>query len=121
MPSLTPSHKFLLDENVRIELSKLLISEGFDVKLAPKSSADKTLASISLKEGRILVTNDGDFSRYSSDKVFSVVLLKIPQKSVEDLKSSFANLLIGLREFKNQLVILETGRWRSVKLGSTIK
>ena len=63
MSSLTPNLKFLVDENVRTELSRFLRIQGFDFKLAPKGASDKQLALISKTEKRILVTNDEDFLR----------------------------------------------------------
>lgn len=49
MSSSIPKVQFLLDENVRKELSTFLKEMGYSVKLAPKGSSDEILATISLK------------------------------------------------------------------------
>ena len=75
------SPKFLLDENVRRNLYQFLQEEGRDVKLAPKGSSDSALARVSLEERMVFVTNDADFTECSRDEIFSVVWLKIPQRT----------------------------------------
>lgn len=109
--SIPKSIKFLLDENVRIELYKLLESLGIDIKLSPKGTTDVKLAEISLKEKRIFVTNDQDFIEYPKDKIFSVIWLKIPQNDPNELVSSFKKLLDENHLFNGRLIILEPGKW----------
>lgn len=116
MSSSTPGPKFLLDENVRIELAKLLDSQGLDFKPAPKGSTDKLLASASKKEKRVLVTNDEDFALYPKDKIFSVVWLRIPQDKPNELISSFSKLLKDLNDFSGKLVVLSSGKWEEFPL-----
>lgn len=58
MQSSVRTRKFLLDENVRIELYRFLKRKGNDVKILGKSVSDEQLAAVSKKEQRILVTND---------------------------------------------------------------
>ena len=52
---------------------------GFSARIAPKGASDETLAQMSIKEKRVIVTNDEDFSEYPKSTVFSVVWLRIPQ------------------------------------------
>src|SRR3989344_7042374 len=117
MSSSTPSHKFLLEENVHRKLYQFLKTHSFDVKLAPKSSSDKQIANISKIEGRMLVTNDEDFIEYSKDKVFSVVWLRIAQNDIEALIVSFKELLEKYRTFSGRLIILKEKGWDDFKLG----
>ncbi|MEK6860878.1 MAG: DUF5615 family PIN-like protein, partial [Nanoarchaeota archaeon] len=93
MPSLTPDLKLLLDENVRIELSRFLKTQGFNFTFAPKGATDKQLALISKKEQRILVTNDEDFQWFTKDEIYSVIWLWIPQNDPKSLISSFKKLI----------------------------
>lgn len=111
-----PSHKFLLDENVKKALLRLLKSNVFDVKLALKGSTDTEIARISKKEKRILVTNDEDFQWYTKDQVYSVVLLKIPQADSTGLISSFEKLLKEFNNFPGKIVLLETDKWTDYPL-----
>lgn len=116
MSSLTPSHRFLLDENVRSDLYKFLMLRGLDVTTAPRSAPDSLLASLSKKEKRILVTNDEDFGGYTEDKLFSVVLLKIPQNNGQILIDSFTKMLSECDNFVSKLIVLKVGAWKAVPL-----
>ena len=111
MPSLTPTLKFLLDENVKTVLFKYLKSEGFDVKLTPKSAKDSVVANISSDDQRILVTNDHDFQWYTKAQIYSVILLNVPQHDSKSLISSFKKLLKEFSNFKGRMVLLETNKW----------
>lgn len=110
------SLKFLLDENVRIELYRFLNSEGLDVQYAPKSTNDSKIALISKQEKRILVTNDEDFTECWIDDVFSIVWLRIPQNEPKTLISSFDKLLKEFKGFEKKLVILIPNDWDVVNL-----
>lgn len=85
--------KFVLDENVKKRLYTFLKSEGFDVIRAPLGVSNGKLAEFSKSEKRILVTNDFDFTYFPKEKIFSVVLLIIPQNKPESFIKSFSNLL----------------------------
>lgn len=111
MYSLTPTLKFLLDENVKRKLYQFLKSNAFDVKLAPGGSTDAGIARISKKEKRILVTNDEDFIYYSPDKVFAVIWLRIPQAETKILIDSFVKLLHELENFSGKLITLNSNEW----------
>lgn len=116
MSSSIPNHKFLLDENVKIGLSRFLKSKGFDIKLAPKATSDLKLASISKEEERILITNDSDFQWYSDKEIYSVILLKIPQNNNESLVKSFTKLLAEFNNFAGRIVIVDTKNWKDYPL-----
>ena len=65
MSSSIPKIRFLLDENVRIELVRFLKSNNIAIKQLPKGTSDKALAAFSKQENMILVTNDEDFSYFT--------------------------------------------------------
>ena len=54
--------KFLVDENVKLRLAKMLLAAGHDVKLAKRGSSDKEIAVTAKKESRIIITHDNDFA-----------------------------------------------------------
>ncbi len=118
MSSSTPSHKFLLDENVHRELFRFLKKLGLDVKLAPKSTPDRKIAVISKTEKRILVTNDEDFVEYSKNEIFAVIWLRIPQNDLKGLLLSFGELLDSTQNCAGKLVILKRNLWDVFDLGS---
>lgn len=105
--------KFLLDENVRIELYKFLREKGVDVKLASKGLNNGKLAEFCMSEQRILITNDGDFSQMSANKVYGVIWLKIPQNDPVGLVKQFSTILRSERvSFKGQLVMLWENKFK---------
>ena len=106
-----PIHKFLLDENVKIKLFKLLKSQGFDVKLSPKSASDKKVAAISGKESRILVTNDEDFKWCTDNEVFAVIWLRIPQNDSKSLINIFEKLTKKMKKFEGKFIELNSTDW----------
>lgn len=116
MLSSTPSHKFLLDENVRIELFRFLKRKGIDVRLPPKSAPDSKVALISNREKRVLVTNDEGFTHYTRDEIFAVIWLRIPQNDSMSLINSFEKLLKGYKDFSGKLVVLKSGSWEEFPL-----
>lgn len=116
MPSSTHVHKFLLDENVRIELFRFLKQRNFNVKKAPKSAPDNCLLVISKREKRILVTNDEDFIELTSNEVFSVVWLRIPQNDPKRLVETFEKLTNDVIDFSGKLFILRPRTWEEFPL-----
>ena len=116
MPSSTLNLKFLLDENIRIELSRFLKDQGIDFKLVPKRATDKQLASISKAEERILVTNDEDFQWFTKEKIYCVIWLWIPQNDPKTLISSFKRLVKECKDFQGNIITLTPKDWNSTTL-----
>jgi len=101
---------------VRIELAKLLSERGIDFTDARRSSGDKTLATVSCAEKRIVVTNDTDFSEMCKGDVFGVVWLRLPQNDPELLIKEFSAMLAEKPRYAGSLVILEREKRRVVPL-----
>lgn len=114
----TPTPKFLLDENVRIELFRFLKTKKHDVACAPKGATDKEIARQSLEQRYILVTNDEDFCWYAESEIFGVVWLRLPQHDAELLCNSFAKLLSECKQFGGKLILLKPNIWDEVPLGT---
>lgn len=115
MLSLIPNApRFLLDENVRVELDEFLESHGVNIKRLPKGTADTALAATSKREKRVLVTNDEDFSILAKAKVFGVVWLKIPQKELETLIASFQKLTSECRTYRGKLIVVDPTGWKDI-------
>lgn len=98
--------KFLLDENVHIELYKFLKQNSFDVKQVPKGISDQKALHLSNLELRILVTNDFDFAdmeKFPREKIYSIIILKLPQNRPDMLINSFSNFINKLTaDIKNK-------------------
>ncbi len=104
--------RFLLDENVRCELDAFLKHKGFVAKRLSKGAPDQSLAAASQEEDLIIVTNDEDFVSMPSEKVFSVVLLRISQRDVTLLLSAFQKLLGDCEEWRGRMIILSGTQWK---------
>ncbi|OGM31031.1 hypothetical protein A2630_03110 [Candidatus Woesebacteria bacterium RIFCSPHIGHO2_01_FULL_44_10] len=111
MSSSTLPPRFLIDENVRIELYLFLKKEGYDVRVLSKGAPDSLLVETSRKEKRVLVTNDSDFRWYPNHKIYAVVWLKIPQNEVGTLIRIFNKLIKALESFSGKLIILRETDW----------
>ena len=113
-----PKPRFLLDENVRIELLRFLKQESYDV-VQIRGLTNGKVAQMSVKEKRVLVTNDSDFANreiYAPDKIFSVIILRLPQSNVDMLMRSFS-FVFGLdaHEFEGKIYELKEKRIEQVK------
>ncbi len=116
MPSSTLNLKFLLDENVRIELSRFLKDQSLDYKLAAKGASDKQLATISKVEKRIVITNDEDFQWFTKDRIYCVIWLWIPQNDPKSLISSFKKLISECKDFSGKIITLNPKDWSASPL-----
>ena len=98
--------KFLLDENVHIELYRFLKQNSFDVKQAPKGISDQSVLHLSNLELRILVTNDFDFAdmeKFPREKIYSILILRLPQNRSDMLINSFSGSINRLiSDIKNK-------------------
>ena len=123
MSSSTPSRspRFLLDENVRVELAGWLRARHFDVTSAPRATSDATLAAWSKRDRRILVTNDEDFCSYDTDDLYAVVWLRIPQNNPQALLSAFSTLLTECSRFTGRLILLRVTAWTAVPLSVRVR
>ena len=121
MSSSTPI-RFLFDENVRIELATLLSEREINFAVAKKASGDKALASISLAEERIVVTNDIDFAKMCKGDIFGVVWLRLPQNNPELLLEKFGQMFDDTSvRYADSLVIIERNRRRVIPLAPRIR
>ncbi|KKQ75166.1 MAG: hypothetical protein US96_C0016G0020 [Candidatus Woesebacteria bacterium GW2011_GWB1_38_5b] len=100
MSSSTPSHKFLIDENVKRKLALSLKSKNFDIEIVTKAATDNQIALISKRDSRILITNDKDFGECTKQEIFSVILLRI--------------------DFEGNVIILNPNSWDSFELAEEV-
>lgn len=111
MSSSVHKPKLLLDENVRIELFRFLKENFFDVKKVKKGISDSSVIKISNSEKRVLITNDSDFLEptCAKEKVFSIIVLKIPQNKPNTLINLFFSCInkITLKELKGKVFELK--------------
>ena len=113
--------KFLLDENVRIELAEFLNDTGADALRVPKGLKNGRIATLSLKECRIVVTNDEDFAAFPKSAIQGVVWLRIPQDEPEALVQAFSKLLASGEALDGCFVMLWPDRWEASPLPVEIR
>ncbi len=120
MSSSTPSHKFLIDENVKRKLALSLKSKNFDIEIVTKAATDNQIALISKRDSRILITNDKDFGECTKQEIFSVILLRISQYDTQLLIKSFSRLLEECDDFEGNVIILNPNSWDSFELAEEV-
>ncbi|MFA6376261.1 MAG: DUF5615 family PIN-like protein [Candidatus Paceibacterota bacterium] len=104
--------KFLVDENVKLRLAKLLLAAGHDVKYVPKGASDKVVGQMAKKEARIILTHDNDFavpSLFCAKDFPGIILIKVFPPTFTKIAASLQNLLCEFKttkDFKGRLVVL---------------
>lgn len=108
--------KFLLDEDVPLELLKILQKSGHDIIRVTPSSPDPEIAERAKKEKRILITLDKDFTNRAQfpPKEYDVVQFRIHPPYAERLIEAMDELLRSLspEEWKGLIVVQEGGHIR---------
>ena len=101
--------KFLLDENIRIEIKEFLKSKGFSAEYAAKGASDERLAAMA-KGGKLaLLTRDTDFlnsDMFQPKEYSGIIVLRIHPPTEEKLTSALSSLLAEVREFEGKLFVV---------------
>jgi predicted nuclease of predicted toxin-antitoxin system len=108
--------RFLVDAHLPFRLVRLLREQGYDAlhtSELPRGNAtsDREINALSLREGRVVATKDGDFAR-------SLVLEGVPHKLLLVSTGNISNRELEelfLRELNRLVQLLET--YRYVELG----
>ena len=111
------SLKFLLDENIRIEVKEFLKSRGFSAEYAAKGIANGKLASLAKEKALVLISRDSDFLNKSifPPKEFSgIIVFVLHPPTVEKLLSALSSLLTDVSEFKGKLFVVDEEGFEAV-------
>lgn len=110
--------KFLIDENVCLEVSEYLRAEGHDVKRVPSGAKNGEVIKLALADKRVLVTSDGHFSNilmYPPHKHCGIIRFKIhPPAPAKELRA-ITKLLLRFSSstgFDKRLFVLEEDDFR---------
>lgn len=112
---------FKVDENLPVEISELLIREGFDSKTVIdqnlRGSDDQSLIKLCREENRILITLDIDFSNisyYPPEEFKGIIILKLSNQSKNHIIQIFKHLLehFNKQPLEQHLWIVEETRIR---------
>jgi len=100
--------KFLVDAQLPIRLSKLLISLGYDsihtLELPNRNfTSDKEITKLSLLESRIVITKDSDFynSFLQRSEPYKLIFLRVGNLSTNELIGLFEK---NINKIMNELV-----------------
>lgn len=113
--------KFKIDENLPEEIVDILIAKNYDAisvrneKLS--GEVDEKIASVCLKESRVLVTLDKDFSdirTYPPDVYPGIIVLRLKYQDKYYILNLFSKLLekFKVEELQHKLWIVEDTRLR---------
>ncbi|MBM3253123.1 MAG: hypothetical protein FJZ16_02575 [Candidatus Omnitrophica bacterium] len=107
--------KFLIDENICLEVIEYLNAQGYDVKKVPSGIKNGEVIKLALKDKRILITSDVHFSNilmYPPHKYCGIIRLKIHPPSAKKEIAAIKRLLLKFPSFthlnKRLLVLEET-------------
>lgn len=102
--------KFLLDENIRIEVKEFLESKGFLTEYAPKGISNGKLASLAKEKKYVLVSRDHDFINsvlFPPNQFSGIIVLSVHPPTVEKLIKGSELLLSKVKEFEGKLFVVK--------------
>ncbi len=101
--------KFLLDENVHRDIFYFLKNLGYDIILCPRSIENGEVFNLAVREKRILITRDADFSEtsiYHRQDHFGIILIRISPWDSESQKKAISSILKKIDNFKGKIIRL---------------
>ena len=107
---MSDSPKFLLDENIRVEIKEFLESMGLSAEYAAKGTKNGKLASLAREKSLVLLSRDSDFlnkAMFPPKEFCGIVVFLIHPPTVEKLTSALSSLLADVKEFKGKLFIVD--------------
>jgi len=114
--------RFLANENIPLELVKELKNLGYDilrVDEVKKGMKDYEVLDLSFKEERILITFDKDFGKLvmkEKRKSKSIILLRLPPKSIQYIKNKLFLLFKQIKELEGKFIVVEENMIRVRKI-----
>ena len=116
MPSL-PKLQFIVDENVRKEVTNFLKAGGHDVLILASGTKDEDIARIGKQTKRIILSHDQHFAdilMYPPEEYSGIIRIKIHPPSAPAIISALKDFLskIGSDKLDKKLVILEEDGFR---------
>ena len=111
--------RFLVDENLPVDVAQLLEYEGHDVLYLAQSgyrgATDDQVWSLAVREGRIIVTRDLDFPMPDSPRPPGLVLVRVPDTFTRKLIAGVMSEFIASAAFQRvvgTITVVSPGRVR---------
>ena len=103
--------RFLIDENVPVQIIQWFQDAGHDAARVPAGIKNGKVLALAISETRVLITQDKDFAnrlQYPPSKYPGIIVFRIHPSVVETFISSIKRLLAqGPSDLSKKLVILE--------------
>ena len=110
--------KFLLDENIPIQVKNFLKSKGHIAEYSTKGIKNKELASLALNKQYILLTRDRGFANtilFPPKQFYGIIVLQIHPPKAEKLIKEIESLLTKVKEYKGKLLIIKDGELKIIE------
>lgn len=111
--------RFLVDENLPVDVVHALESDGHDVAYVSntslKESPDETIHEHAVRDGRILVTRDLDFPLRGASPLPGLILLRLPHSFTRPQIGRAMSWFIDQRvmaEVPGHIAVILPGRYR---------
>ena len=88
--------KFLVDENIRTDITAFLQSQGHDVASVLPRSSDRAVSEQAKRQRRVLITHDADFARtleFPPRSYSGIIILRIHPPRYETISSVLEKFL----------------------------
>ncbi len=104
--------RFLIDENVKLEILRWLLKNGHDAVRVPAGTKNGSVLALGISESRVLITHDHDFAdrlRYPPAKHAGIILIEIHPPIFSKLQTALQRLLSNppADGFAGKLILLE--------------
>ena len=110
--------KFLLDENIPIQVRAFLESKGHIAEYSTKGIKNKELASLALNKRYILLTRDYEFADtipFPPRQFYGIIVLQIHPPKAEKLIKEMETLLAKVEDYKGRLFIVKDGELKIIE------
>ena len=115
--------RFLVDENLPVDIARLLQDQGHDVLYVPQSthrgSTDRAIWQLAAREERIVITRDLDFPLADVPRPPGVTLIRVPDTFTrQQIAGVMAEFLRArkVEQMAGAVTVVSPGRVRARKL-----
>lgn len=110
--------RFLLDENIRVEVKEFLDSKGLSSAYASKGIRNGMLGSMAKEKRLVLLTRDRDFlnKHLFPPKEFSgIIVLRVHPPTAEKLIAALSPIIVEVKDFRGRLFVVTEEGFEEVK------
>ena len=110
--------RFLIDENVRLEIETFLVKAGHDVRRVAPGSENGEIIQLAFTEKRVLVTHDLHFANiliYPPERYCGIIRIRIDPPLASKVLPALQKLLekVAPEKFNKKLYVLEEDGFRA--------